>query len=534
MDIHMVALANLVALAQVDGKVSVDEIALIERYRVALRLPENALDQVLDESLRAPLSSTQIEGSREERLSVMKMMIRVAFADGSFCPRERRRLERVSISLGIEPLTYADLLVEVESTLAQKKSTRRGLSIIGSLAVFSLLAAGFLSIWNPFAPLLDPRTLLAVDPEFVLQATDDISSFKHIEKKYSPSILLIVVWYDLVKGEERVGKSGAGSGFFVSSTGHIATSKHLVQPWKFKPEVVHMIQCEGYRVDTDSLRIAAWPGETDLRAPSGKLNLRTAYSTHSTGLGRLQLYSLAKDLTEMRRESLPDGRRFEGEFHQRNNDDLAILKAEVKRPVLPFRIYTLEDHGLEKLDAIMVMGYPAGLKILESDIAMPSPSTGTIRKVEETIFLTNSILAGNSGSPAVTSRGSAVGVVTRYVADPTLSCCIRSHHLLELLPTASQLLAEAGELEENGYPGAALDHFALALCRSPSESQEKRIQKSCYRIFTRRNQLLREQESFQTQNNPSAARKIEQQLEDQYGCNWILPRTAQEGPLLGE
>ena len=95
---------------------------------------------------------------------------------------------------------------------------------------------------------------------------------------------------------------------------------------------------------------------------------------------------------------------------------------------------------VEKLDPVMVLGFPSGPAILESGKAESSPSRGDVRKVEDTIYVTAPIVPGNSGGPVLDRDGVVIAIATRTAqGEATLGSCIQSRHVYPLLQ------AEVGE-----------------------------------------------------------------------------------------
>lgn len=257
--------------------------------------------------------------------------------------------------------------------------------------------------------------------------------FKEIQKENEDSVLFIYSEVSLRNStgsvESTIGTYGTG--FIVSKEGHIATSKHVAQPWKFR-EFARQIAIRGLEVDPESHLIAAWRSGTAVLDTDGdQLDLDIGYN--NLKLNNLRVWSAAED--RYRTETVEDfsGQKVEIRYHDSNdNQDLVLLKAEGEGPFRPVKIVT--DKVPEKLDPVMVLGFPRGLDILERGVAESSPSLGTVRKVEETIYVTASIIPGNSGGPVFDPQGEVVGIATRVVqGTETLGICLKTEHLVDLI-----------------------------------------------------------------------------------------------------
>lgn len=580
MNASQAAYWNLVSLAKTDGDITPGERIALERYRIALALTTSEARLIEDELTRVPGGTFRIAGSPQDRVYILRMMAVVAFADGKLSPKERQRLERVGVALGVGPAQFADLLVTAEKD-AVARSRDRGTVLAVLFAFLSLgLLLALVSRPSPGVPgpapdfskereelaalraLVDRMTrdrteedvrrvretqekMQAAEAELAKRLQDlesrtthaaptadlaaelarlrdelarrreSVQGFKAIQKRYDASVLLVFVQYDLVKGKTRETRQGCGTGFFVTPSGHIVTNKHVLQPWKFMPEVVRFVE-DGYAVDPKSLLVAAWRAGSDARTGEGLLDLTTSYNTrHKT----LAISVAAPDDMEEREETLADGTVLRGTFHKPNNGDLAILKAKVEGPVLPVPL-ALDVSGIEKLDPVMALGFPSGTSVLEARRAETSPSLGEVRKVEETILITAAVVPGNSGGPVFDLRGQAVGVSTRIYEDPSLGACIQSRHVIALLPSAGILVHEAMDYAKKGIAWAALDVARLAEARGPTEAHRAELQGLRERLFADRDRRLAEASELVARGGRDAARDALQAIVAEFGETW--------------
>ncbi len=577
MNASQAAYWNLVSLARTDGDITSGERIALEKYRIALDLTTGSARLIEDELARAPGGTFRIAGSPQDRVYILRMMAVVAFSDGRLSPRERQRLERVAVALGVGPAQFADLLVTAEKdAVARTRDRGTVFAILFALVSLGLLLtivsrpspkpsgappdrskqdeelAALRAIVDrmtkdraeedarrvqetqeamkraegelakrvrdleahaaPTADLAAELTALRAELE---KRRESGQEFKSIQKRYDASVLLVFVQYDLVKGKVRETRQGCGTGFFVTPSGHIATNKHVLQPWKFMPEVVRYIE-DGYAVDPKSILVAAWRAGSDARTEDGLLDLTTSYNTrHKT----LTIGVAAPDETEEREAVLDDGTTLHGTFHKQNNGDLALLKATLDAPVRPIPL-AVDASGFEKLDPVMALGFPSGTTVLEARRAETSPSLGEVRKIEDTILITAAIVPGNSGGPVFDLRGEVVGISTRIYDDPSLGSCIQSKHLFGLLPLAAVLVRGAVGYEKKGVPWAALDEARVAEARGPTDAQRKEVEALRTRLLADRDRRLGEAKALADGGDKEGARKTLQEILADFGDGW--------------
>jgi S1-C subfamily serine protease/uncharacterized tellurite resistance protein B-like protein len=455
----LAAYRSLIELARVDGTISDGERSLLQRYRNALGLQRETAKMIeLEPGTRGSVTE---QFSAEDGTNVLKMMIRVAYADGVLDALERERLQCVARKLGTTQVEFAELLVEFESELtrgARHRRSRRRIVIAGiAVALVVAVLGGYLWVRERggerrIGQLSHRVDQLAFeraqrDAELVRRSRESsvgIDAFKAVEQRYGRSVLLIVVAYDLVRDGVRSSFLSSGTGFFVSSDGLIVTNKHVAQPWKYSEEVALAI-AGGFHVEEESLRIGAWPAGTNLIDENGEFDTAAGFYDK---LGTLTLARTTEDRMEARPAQMPDGSVRAVQVHRMGQGDLALLQAQVDRPVLPFPLPTVLP-GVEKLDPVMVLGFPRGVAILEGRRAELSVALGEVSKIETNILITAPVVPGNSGGPVVNRAGHVIGVAT-LTPGQGLGICLGARELLELFSPAelSRIEASTRQLDE--------------------------------------------------------------------------------------
>ncbi len=581
------AYVNLVALARADRRMTDDEMALLEEYRKVLGISKaeaEEIEQIADLQVVPP---REMNARPADRLQIVKMMIRVGYADGAVTPGEKRLLRKVARSFGIGRIALSGLFWEIGRELGIQRRLRVSQIVAGATIVVAAVA-----IWiiitqtnsetseridaarldfdrlkqelglersradEALRKVLDAqedrheaeaaladrlkeleeksareRTALkstldaeqknqrqAMTAEIerlraeLARVRDLNATFQEIEKRTDPSILLILTTYDLVLGTDRLTQASMGTGFFVTSSGHIVTNKHVVQPWKFDADQIALID-KGAALDEASILMAAWSAGTDVKTPKGGVNFDDAFTTIKNSL---RLDKTTPDTFVVQRRPLGSGGFYTGKFHTANSGDLALLKAEAYPPV---RALPLEPDltAMKKLDMVMVMGFPTGIHILETTRAATSPSLGEIRKIENSILVTAPIVPGNSGGPLIDARGNVAGVAAANFGDATLGSCIPAKHILPLLPTSAELLEHSKELETTEEFRAALDELRLADQRCNDDAMHETIGEVRARILEVRDEMIAEAQRI---GDGPVRKKALEKIVDSFSSRW--------------
>ncbi len=256
--------------------------------------------------------------------------------------------------------------------------------------------------------------------------------FREFEKDHRDGVVLIYTEFDYRRtgGTKKAIKTvtGWGSGFFLTKNGYIATNKHVVQPWKFDADLAAMSALGEIEILKDTLRIACW--QSGCKAFDKNGDPLTSVGFNTWKLKNLRIALQAKD--SMREREMDFG----GfgptlKIHALDNNDVVVLQAE-GNDFHPLPLKIGPGCGIQKLDSVMALGFPRGQNGLEAGLVESSPSIGTVRKVENTIHVTASIIPGNSGGPLIGPDGRVVGMVTRVYSE-TLGICLKLDHVLKLV-----------------------------------------------------------------------------------------------------
>jgi|GEM_PF-2241051 len=581
------AYVNLIVLARADRLVTDSEQSLLERCQEVLGVSEEFAEETKAKTDLECVGPNIIKGRPSDRLQILKMMIRVAYADGTIDPKERKLLNRCARSFGIGRIAVTGLFWEIQQELGIRRKLRISQIVAGAAVVVAAVV-----IWITFVHYgskteqqldenrihldelresmglertnaedalrkvresqeslelnetaleerikeLDKKAaherkaietslteehkkrqaLMKAEMDRLRKELDGVRkravAFKEIEKEYGGSILLIFIQYELVLDQQRIPRGSMGSGFFVTSSGHIVTNKHVVQPWKFSVEDIMLID-QGFAIDPATLVLAAWPAGTEMRTEQGVISLQAAFANLKHDL---EVVGTAPDTFENAVRMLETGVPFQGRIHTYDNGDLAVLKAN---PTVPVRALPLAaaTEKLEKLDPVMVLGFPTGINILETTKAETSPSVGEVRKIEKSIMVTAPIVPGNSGGPLMDIQGRVVGVASKIFGEATLGSCIPAEHILPLLPSAPDLNGLAGGHESTGAYRAALDDLSLADQRATEDADRKVIAEMRARILGIRDEMI---QKAQVLPEPEARKKALQEVLKQFGSRW--------------
>ena len=129
---------------------------------------------------------------------------------------------------------------------------------------------------------------------------------------------------------------------------------------------------------------------------------------------------------------------------------------------------------MEKLDPVMVLGFPRGIALLEGASAELSVALGEVSKIERSIMITAPVVPGNSGGPVVGRDGRVIGVAT-LTPGQGLGICLGTQEFVELLPEAGALIEMAERSLTAGRADDTATYLDLARLRGPTSIERRQI-----------------------------------------------------------
>lgn len=399
------AFQELVQLARIDRRIRGAERRVLDRFARHLGIPATKAERYYRVCRKRTLD---FPVDPQRQLDLLRMLARVALSDGEIQEEERRFFERLADDFQIPRTRLAHVLESAEADAHRHARLDRRWLCAG-FAGMALVAATWL-LWANSRP-------------------DEMTGFKALDGALRPTLLLVHTRYTLRRsGRPDRRLAATGTGFFVRSDGLAVTNKHVVKPWRFQGKALDLI-AEGYELAPEATLTLAWREDARAFDFDRRPIVESSFNTRD---GTLELVGFAPD-AELPLARRPVHLRQDGLFcHANDNGDLAVLRCKVPAPVAPAELASTSA-SVRRLDPVMVLGYPRGLHLLETERATSSPTVGRVRKIEDTIQITAPVVGGNSGGPVLDREGRVIGIATRTFGSATLAGCLRIEHVHELL-----------------------------------------------------------------------------------------------------
>ncbi len=252
-----------------------------------------------------------------------------------------------------------------------------------------------------------------------VQEPDPEQAFSGFIESYADSIGFLMVEYWLEHENRVVYKNKVeGTAFLVDTQGYLLTNRHVACPWL---EDISLFQkLNQYMMEEKPLefdhRMFLWfEGEkafNRLPALGNSLELSDAYyltsAFRSGGKGNLRIVGVP-------RAPGKTGEQINAPFKY----DFALLKIDTPPPGLtPLPLETQQGAAdIPRLSPVVILGFPLGSTTQDDQISA-SITRGHVRRTsKELIQVDSSIYRGNSGGPAVNTKGRVIGIASGVVTD---------------------------------------------------------------------------------------------------------------------
>ena len=226
-------------------------------------------------------------------------------------------------------------------------------------------------------------------------------------EKAKSALYLLYTEYRVRDPKSNVSEQFAqcGTGFLVSESGKLLTTKRVIAPWKFDPQIDFLLEQQHLELDQSSVKTYAWPAGVQVMSADGQPDFRSALSTDKQTLKILQI---TPDAMVPQEYQDPDsGEKATLHLHTEGMSDVALLQLSGTG----FKPLAIADSGASlAADAKLVLcSYPIGLS--QPPIG---PRLLSVRAKPEGSVLTMDHKAdpGESGAPLLNADGKVVGMAT--------------------------------------------------------------------------------------------------------------------------
>lgn len=226
-------------------------------------------------------------------------------------------------------------------------------------------------------------------------------------KKVRPALYLLCTEYTIRDPKSKAAEQflQSGTGFLVSADGKLLTTKRVVAPWKFDPQIDFLIEHSHLELDKNSVKIYAWPAGAQVMGADGQPDFQSALSTEKQSL---KILHMPPDEMSQQDYQDPDSQeRATLNLHAEGLSDLAVLQLTGTG----FQPLSLPDPGANPAaDARLVLcSYPFGMS---QPLVVPHLLSVQVTRQGDTLNLGHRADPGEFGAPLLDSDGKVVALAT--------------------------------------------------------------------------------------------------------------------------
>ena len=265
---------------------------------------------------------------------------------------------------------------------------------------------------NPFLKLAADKIMDALaDPSSGAAATmakehlDRLHQNQTVGSAVKPALYLLYTEYEIHDPKSKAAEkfSQAGAGFLVSADGKMLTTKRVIAPWKFDPQVAFLLQRQHLEMDKNSVKTYAWPAGTQVTGADGLPEFKSALSTEKQTLKILQ--TPPDQMADQNYLDPDSNSQSKISLHTEGEADLALLQITGTG----FQPLSLQDAaaGVPDNSKLVLGSYPFGVSQSQTDPRLLTV-TGNLRG--SNITMDHQVDPGESGAPLLNADGKVVGL----------------------------------------------------------------------------------------------------------------------------
>ncbi len=198
--------------------------------------------------------------------------------------------------------------------------------------------------------------------------------------------------------------SQSGTGFLVSADGKLLTTKRVIAPWKFDPQVDFLIEHQHLELDKDSVKTYAWPAGAQVTAADGQPNFQSALGTEKQSLKILQ--TPPDEMVQQDYQDPDSEEKATLHLHAEGLSDLALLQLTGTG----FQPLSFPDPAASPAanPKLVLCSYPFGIS--QSQIA-PRLLSVQVTPQGSALTMEHKADPGESGAPLLDADGKVVALV---------------------------------------------------------------------------------------------------------------------------
>jgi len=197
--------------------------------------------------------------------------------------------------------------------------------------------------------------------------------------------------------------SQSGTGWVASAEGKLLTAKRVIEPWKFDPQIAFLMQRGKLKVESKSVRLAAWPAGAPVLAPDGHPDLQAALRTDNQ---TLRVVKTAADRMEKQDYEDPDsGEKATLSLHAPGENDVAVLQLAASNLQPLAFAEPAGPIGPEAKTALF--GFPFGMSQSQAE---PKPLWVKAAPEGAWLKLERALNPGESGAPLLSPEGKVLAL----------------------------------------------------------------------------------------------------------------------------